>query len=97
LFNSCFDITTVGIESPATSLANVSVYPNPSHDVVTIQLPDATTSYTIEIFNTGGQLIQHATGVKQRYQFDTSLLSKGIYLYKITTSGTSTSGKLVVQ
>jgi len=98
LFNSCFDITTVGITESANELSNSRVFPNPSAGTVYFQLPNEGGKYTIEIYTTSGQLIKRVAEVKGKYILDAGALSTGVYLYKISGTGAATkSGKLVIQ
>lgn len=60
----------------------VSLYPNPANESVTIQLPSDIQLEKAEIYNTLGQLVETATKVG----INTSGLSNGIHIVKITTS-----------
>lgn len=61
----------------------ILLYPNPSNENVTIQLPTNTRLEKAEIFNVLGQLV--ATETKPN--FNVSRLSNGVHNVKITTSG----------
>ncbi len=60
----------------------ILLYPNPSNDRVTIQLPTNIELKNIEIYNTLGQLVNTQT----KSEFSVSALSNGIHFIKINTS-----------
>ena len=75
-----------------------SVYPNPSNDIIMVQVNDLTNqSYTVELYDALGKLIQ----VKQIVQgstiayFNADALYKGVYFVKI--KGQTASKKIVIQ
>ena len=60
----------------------VTLYPNPTNDFMTIQLPTDIQLEKAEIYNTLGQLV----GTETKAGFNVSRLSNGIHIVKITTS-----------
>jgi hypothetical protein len=75
-------IVDVGIEE--NSLINVSIYPNPSIDIVNIKLN--TPIKSILIFDLNGKMILNKNGQNQTQQsIDLSYLPKGSYLLSIQT------------
>jgi len=81
--------------STVTALQQVSIYPNPAHNEITIT---GNGLNTITISNTIGQIVQtrHATTGQER--IDISYLPPGIYLVTVTgTGGSKTVSKIIKQ
>ena len=63
------------------------VFPNPSTDVVNVQLPTGTNSATAKVFDTSGRLIATQEISNPREQINISKLSSGIYVLRISSEG----------
>lgn len=75
--------TTATLGKPAFELDQIiTLYPNPSTDKVTVQLPASITLKGIEIYNTLGQLVASET----QTEFSVNKLSDGVHIIKIITS-----------
>ena len=75
------NIVTLGAESFEWS-ATVSVYPNPTNDVLHVMMPSSLQLNKIEIYNTLGQL----EGEKSTADFSIADLAFGVHWLKISTS-----------
>jgi aminopeptidase N len=75
------NIVTLGAESFEWS-ATVSVYPNPTNDVLHVMMPSSLLLNKIEIYNTLGQL----EGEKNTLDFSIADLAFGVHWLKISTS-----------
>jgi aminopeptidase N len=75
------NIVTLGAESFEWS-ATVSVYPNPTNDVLHVMMPSSLLLNKIEIYNTLGQL----EGEKSTADFSIADLASGVHWLKISTS-----------
>ncbi len=75
------NIATLGTESFEWS-ATVSVYPNPTNDVLHVMMPSSLQLNKIEIYNTLGQL----EGEKNTLDFSIADLAFGVHWLKISTS-----------
>ncbi|HSD13648.1 MAG TPA: M1 family aminopeptidase [Flavobacterium sp.] len=60
----------------------ISLYPNPSNDRITIQLPTTIQLQKADIYNALGQLVATETNA----EFSVNKLSNGVHIVKITTS-----------
>ncbi|CAM3710588.1 M1 family metalloprotease precursor [Flavobacterium saliperosum S13] len=76
--NSTATLGTAAFELEQT----ISLYPNPTNDVITVQLPSDIQLEKAEIYNTLGQLV----GTETKAGFNVSSLSNGIHIVRITTS-----------
>lgn len=63
------------------------VFPNPTTDVVNVQLPTGTNSATAKVFDTSGRLIATQEISNPREQINISTLSSGIYVLRISSEG----------
>ena len=84
-----------GIENQ--KMSNLKLYPNPTHDFVTISLNDYSASYDVEVYDHCGKLITNVKNLTDSYLFSTETLSAGIYLIKTIQNGTTSTSKLVVE
>ena len=75
------------------SLADLSVYPNPASQKLTIQLPNTIQIQKVTIYNTLGQLIK----TENKKEINVSDLSKGSYFLKIDTDKGSATKAFIVQ
>ncbi|WKZ74793.1 MAG: T9SS type A sorting domain-containing protein [Vicingaceae bacterium] len=78
-----------------TEINVVKVYPNPSHDFITLEIP-VSNSVTIELFNSIGELIHVINTNTPFTKFDIKILPAGIYTIKIRGDGIIYANKLIV-
>jgi hypothetical protein len=64
-----------------------SLYPNPSSDNITIQLPSGLAKADLNIFDTAGRLIKNAKITVQNRLLNVAELSSGVYVLKIQSEG----------
>lgn len=81
---------------PAYEEFRFSVFPNPAEDQFTIQLT-GTMAIDFELLDLSGKIVrQESRNSNSTHQFDTSFLTSGMYLVKITSkSGTGTQPILI--
>tara|TARA_B110000211_G_scaffold234738_1_gene305979 strand:- start:650 stop:2080 length:1431 start_codon:yes stop_codon:yes gene_type:complete len=67
-------------------VSNLSIYPNPTQGMVTFELGKFYEDVTLEIFDTGGRLInkQEGSGLAFHFNMSDSKFKEGIYFVKIT-------------
>lgn len=75
---------------------NVSLYPNPSNTVATLQF-DLNQKYNVTIYNMNGQVIESLQFTGNRLDINTSSLSNGLYIVDIQNNKNKFTEKLVVQ
>ncbi len=90
---------TTGIESPANN-NNVTVFPNPTSGIVTLNFTGKNEHITIEVINELGQLV-HAEKINDcqggcDQNIDFSSLQKGCYFLKIATNETMQIKKVLL-
>jgi len=74
--------TTVGVAQSSDKSTNISIYPNPATDNITIESPQQA---VIEISNIQGQLIKTYTSSENKTNVNVSLLPSGVYVVKVKT------------
>ena len=75
---------------------HVKAYPNPTSGVLTFDLPDATTTYSLQLYNMTGQMCLNQTLDNSNNTINIGSLSEGLYLIKLTdkTTGVSYQNKI---
>jgi len=78
-------------------LANISVYPNPTRNILNIQSPEAKVN-TVEIFDVSGRVLRNINlSSTTHYQIDLSNLQNAIYFVKISTEIGAVTKQIVKQ
>jgi hypothetical protein len=88
--SSCVVIDNVSIKE--TAAANIAVFPNPTHDNVTITM--TATSATVEVVDAQGKLLQ-TIEVTNGGKVDLSTYQTGVYFLRIQTENGSTLERVV--
>jgi len=83
-----------GIESIHGDNSWLTVYPNPSKDIITIE---SDKNVHIEIINTQGQVIENVNNPNTKITVDVSKLSSGIYIIKAKTDKGIATKKFIKQ
>jgi len=76
--------TTQGVENVAFNKPDIIIYPQPTRDLITINVLGAKQELIIELYNIQGQLLLRRKMLSAREQLDLTGYSKGLYLLKIT-------------
>ncbi len=84
--------------SPLNGLPEVTLFPNPFRNQITITSPTGFTAATINIYDVSGRLIRTENVFGKSHVLDRGNLAAGIYAYTIRESGsTITSGKIIAE
>lgn len=97
---SIFKITDPNLSITKNEILEVSVYPNPTSNLFTIESNSPQIQIeTISIFSLQGKLVKSITGNKtSKLQIDTRNLAKGLYLTEITSNtGNKKIHKLIIK
>ena len=87
-----FSIIGVGIENASAN--QISLYPNPAIDQITVQ-SKGTGIYSIEITSLNGQIIQSGNLTEMIHQIDISSFQKGVYFITIRSKDYVTTEKII--
>jgi hypothetical protein len=88
------EYTVTGIKNPSS--IEIGIYPNPARDFIMVNMPGASNSATIELYNIQGMKVLDQR-LQEGKQVSTNGLPKGLYLYKITNNGIRSVGKLMIE
>lgn len=90
------------VEGVSSSMGNVNVYPNPVSDVANFRLTlNKTSDIELVVSDITGRVVireqRSKLSGKQEVKVNTSTLSSGTYLYRVSTSDDVQTGKLIVR
>ncbi len=86
-----------GLSVTDFSKTDFNVYPNPTHDSISVTLPNKSDVKTIAIYTILGQKVLEKNISNQSPTISLTSLNSGIYFYKIESNGFSKSGKIIKQ
>ncbi|WP_299678040.1 T9SS type A sorting domain-containing protein [uncultured Dokdonia sp.] len=89
-----FDINDAFLSTEEFVVTKVSLYPNPTSNVFTVQLSNSVTLENIQIYNSLGQQV---SAIINQNNVNVSALKQGIYFVEITTNQGITSEKIIIQ
>ncbi len=75
---------------------NFEIYPNPSNEITTIKLEDAST-YSISILNMNGQLVENFNNIHSKLELNVNNYSPGVYFIEIESKTGKGTKKLIVE
>jgi len=97
-FNVCM---SVEVDAPQEwDASDILVYPNPTIDIVTIEIPEInTTNTSLHIYSVDGKILfnQPMNPVQSILQFDISDFSEGIYMISIVENGQILASKRIIK
>ncbi len=102
-FNGCevSDSTCIGFSTGINTLTKenrISVFPNPTSSVITVEISDSNNQPFFEVYDKFGKLVLKEALIKNTSIVNVSHLSEGVYLYKITDRKSSIkTGRLMKQ
>ena len=80
-----------------STLAGLSVFPNPARDYVTVKLPAHRQNAGIKLIDATGRTVIRRKADEALERLDLRTLSSGVYLLRITSEGWAESRRIVVQ
>jgi len=85
--------TTTGLTESKT--ANISVYPKPVIDELTVELPAEMNNAKISIYTFDGRLLVSQNAVSSQNVVNVNCLSSGCYIIKVTSASQTISQKFI--
>mgnify|MGYP000716148438 CR=1 FL=1 len=92
--SECLIVDQVGIFFPESAI--IGLYPNPTSDFITLELP-AAEGAVANVYDAQGKLILSVSNAKNGQQFDLSALSTGVYTFRVTLNNLTHIEKVVKQ
>ena len=89
---------SVGVEEEAVLKEIVKVYPNPTKDIITIQINETTfNNGTFKLIDVMGKEVLNRKIESNTTSIDISQYTKGVYFYQLINYKERISGKLIIQ
>ncbi len=100
--NGCVDTSAcIYVEMIAISETNpstlISIYPNPTSDIFTVELNQLDGNTTIELVDAQGRMVMKKITSLNKVDFTTDTLLPGLYIVRVSTESTSTIKRLIVE
>lgn len=86
---------TNALSKPEFSTVDFRMYPNPTHDFVSIAFPDKFDRGTVAIYTIFGQKVLEKTISNELPSVSLKALNNGIYFYKLESNSYSKTGKII--
>lgn len=102
-YDRCYQCDGSAANIIESNITNISVSPNPSENYTNFNFNVKNSNETnISIYDITGKLVDNVinrvtTSGSQSVEYNTSLLTKGIYIYKINSKNEDITGKLIVK
>ena len=104
IYNECgattttFWIRTTYYDIPEVSISSISILPNPNKGDMSITLENTTGDAEVKVFDLSGNIIDSFTiaGQTRNYKYDMRTNAVGVYYFRITVDGNTTTKKVVV-
>ena len=97
--SSCYTLKvqlgTASREDGLITADNVTVFPNPVTDKVTVSIKDLEGRAAIRVFDIYGRMMMQQSSSQPLTQLDVSRLSSGIYMIKVMNNGKESTMKIV--
>lgn len=92
-------VTPLGINEVALKDFKITTFPNPSKDIININVDyENSDNLVFEFFDSNGQIVKKEETNSKTFQLKTDSFSKGIIFYKVTEHGALIGqGKLIVE
>lgn len=94
-FLSVTDTTFVGVDNHKVKNKNITIYPNPASDKVTVEFTGAFKETNLVLVDIEGQQLLTRQITELKTQIDISSLPRGVYFVRLTNDSTVEVGKFV--
>lgn len=83
-----------GLNEQENNLENVSIYPNPANDMITVKTDEV--AFTVSIFDLQGRNIYTAESGRSQYEMSTAGLYTGLYLLEVRSERGTAHQKVII-
>jgi len=91
-----FTCTTTSLERTTVSRKNISIYPNPATDKLTILLPEPKQRAEIKLYDPAGRIVREVITGYETVELDIQDLDRGVYLVQVSTDGICDNMKIIL-
>jgi polyhydroxybutyrate depolymerase len=81
------------IKDPQGNVSEIKVFPNPATGIVTLEIPESISDFTVTIYSASGNLVLQA---ENRKNIDLSLHPEGLYMIEIRSSVGIEKEKIII-
>jgi subtilisin-like proprotein convertase family protein len=90
----CYITNSLGLES--NSLTNTSVYPNPTNDILNIDIPNAIGTSKLKLYDVQGRFVMETVTNTTQEVMNIGNLQSGVYLLSIENENNKTVKKVIL-
>ena len=95
-YTANFAVSSSSGTEEVRAATNISVYPNPTKDRVTVELPENTVG-TLALFDLNGKIVRNQSVNGNITTIDTASLSAGTYILRLVQNGVASSGVKIMK
>jgi hypothetical protein len=96
MFQGTCTATSVGLTEVKNNIVNLSLYPNPAKDFLTVSIANAENT-SIDVINALGQVVLTVNNATETNTINTANLAKGVYFVTVSNGQQKSTQKLVIE
>lgn len=96
MFQGTCTSTPTGISEVKNNVVNLSLYPNPAKDILTVSIANVDNA-TINVINALGQVVLSLKNASETNTLNVANLAKGVYFVTVTNGQQKSTQKLVIE
>jgi hypothetical protein len=96
MFQGTCTATSVGLTEVKNNIVNLSLYPNPAKDFLTVSIANAENT-SIDVINALGQVVLTVKNATETNTINTANLAKGVYFVTVSNGQQKSTQKLVIE
>ncbi len=96
MFQGTCTATSVGLTEVKNNIVNLSLYPNPAKDFLTVSIANADNA-NIDVINALGQVVLTVKNATETNTINTANLVKGVYFVTVSNGQQKSTQKLVIE
>ena len=85
------------VSIPELKLDNVTIYPNPTNNIITINIDDNTENVQLEIIDVLGKTVFQTNLKETKTSFNLNQYPNGVYIFKVSSNNISYTEKIIKQ
>lgn len=85
------------VSIPELKLDNVTIYPNPTNNIITVNIDDNTENVQLEIIDVLGKTVFQTNLKETKTSFNLNQYPNGVYIFKVSSNNISYTEKIIKQ